>query len=160
MIFVFLALLVLPPEVKQTVDAVLGSWNGQMTAVVPGAGSETFPWKMDCNRAALGSGAVCTSEGTASIGPMAQSCLLAYSPEEKAVHYMCVTSMGEIHDHKGQWKTNSIEFAPLEGFLSGGRMVENVTMSFPDRTTIKTRSVVTLPDSSVMTFDFTGIRKR
>ncbi len=115
---------------------------------------------MDCRSAALGSGAVCTSEGTASIGAMSQTCLLAYSPEERTVHYMCVTSMGEVHDHKGQWKTNSIEFVPLEGFLSGGRMVENVTMSFPDRATIKTRSVVTLPDSSVMTFDFTGARRQ
>lgn len=146
--------------VLQTVAAVLGSWTGQMTALVPGAGSETFPWKMECHSAALGSGAACTSEGTASIGPMAQSCLLAYSPEEKVVHYMCVTSMGEIHDHKGQWKGGAIEFAPLEGFLSGGRMVENVTISFLDPATIKTRSAVTLPDSSVMTFDFTGTRKR
>jgi hypothetical protein len=158
--FVFLALLLVSPEIKQTVDAVLGSWNGQMTAVVPGGGSETFPWKMDCQRAALGAGAVCTSDGTASIGAMAQTCLLAYSREEKSVHYMCVTSMGEVHDHKGQWKADSIEFAPLEGFLSGGRMVENVTMSFPNRSMMKTRSVVTLPDSSVMTFDFTGTRKQ
>jgi hypothetical protein len=29
-------------------------------------------------------------EGTASIGPMSQSCLLAYDPEGKAVHYMCI----------------------------------------------------------------------
>jgi hypothetical protein len=90
---------------------------------------------------------------------MAQSCLIAYSPEERMVHYMCVTSMGEIHDHKGQWNKGSIEFDPLEGFLSGKRMVEDVTMSFPNPQTIKTRSVVTLPDSLPMTFNFTGVRK-
>jgi hypothetical protein len=104
MILALLTLLFVSPEVKQTVDAFLGEWSGQMTAVVPGSGSETFPWMMECRSAALGSGAVCTSEGRASIGQMAQSCIIAYSPEEKMVHYMCVTSMGEIHDHKGQWK--------------------------------------------------------
>jgi hypothetical protein len=52
-----------------------------------------------------------------------------------------------------------IEFAPLDGFLSGKRMVEDVTMSFPSPRTIKTRSVVTIPDSPPMTFDFTGVRK-
>src|SRR5437773_2128252 len=92
-----------PPEVTRTVEAIQGTWAGSMIASVPGYPSETFEWTMDCRFVALGAGASCTNKGKASIGNMAESCLLAFDPEGKAVHYMCVTSMGEVHDHKGQW---------------------------------------------------------
>src|SRR5215469_4605949 len=103
-----------PPEVKKTADSIVGKWSGQMTAKVGAAAPETFNWTMDCKPVAFGAGASCNNEGQASIGPLSESCLLAYDPEGKAVHYMCVTSMGEVHDHKGQWKNDrTIEFEPL-----------------------------------------------
>src|SRR5262245_21105227 len=93
-----------PSEVRRTVDAVVGRWLGSMTATVPGTPPQSFPWSMDCRPAALHSAAICTMEGQAPIGELAQACLVAWDPESGTVHYMCATSMGEVHDHKGRWE--------------------------------------------------------
>ena len=104
-----------PAEVRKTVQAFVGAWEGQMTARVPGEDSETFVWSVDCKPVALGAGAACTNGGKASIGLISETCLAAYDPVGRAVHYMCVTSMGEVHDHKGQWKDDkTVEFEPLQ----------------------------------------------
>lgn len=150
-----------PPEVKKTVDAITGSWSGQMTAHVPGAPVESFTWKMNCKGIALGSGALCTNTGKASIGLMAESCLLAYDPEGKAVHYMCVTSMGEVHDHKGKWTDGqTIEFEPLRAGMMGQLVTETNRWYFPDANTIDKTSAVTLADGSSLNFEFKGKRNR
>jgi hypothetical protein len=148
------------PEVKETVDAVTGDWVGHMIASFPGVKPETFPWEMNCKSVALGSGASCTLEGKPSIGPIAESCLLAYDPERKAVHYMCVTSTGEVHDHQGQWVNDkTIEFAPYKALMMGQPIVETARLSFPDAKTLKTESIVTMETGGAMTFVFTGERK-
>lgn len=72
-----------PPEVRRTVNSIVGSWSGQMTAHVPGTPVESFTWTMNCKGIALGSGALCTNTGKASIGLMAESCLLAYGSGSK-----------------------------------------------------------------------------
>ena len=150
-----------PPEVKRTVDAITGRWTGQMTARVPGAPAESFNWTMDCRTIAQGAGASCTNTGKASIGVMAESCLLAYDPEGKAVHYMCVTSMGEVHDHKGAWKdANTIEFEPLRAGMMGQLVTETNRWYFPDANTIDKTSEVTLADGSSMNFEFKAKRNR
>jgi hypothetical protein len=148
-----------PPEVKRTTDAIVGKWSGQMTAKVAGV-VETFDWSMDCKPAAFGAGAACTNSGKASIGEMAESCLLAYDPDGKAVHYMCVTSMGEVHDHKGQWKDDkTIEFDPLLGGMIGKRITETNRWFFPTPATITKTSLVTMPDGTTMSFEFNGKRQ-
>jgi hypothetical protein len=149
-----------PPEVKRTVDAITGTWSGKMTAKVPGFASEAFEWAMDCKPVALGAGASCTNTGKASIGSMAESCLLAYDPQGKSVHYMCVTSMGEVHDHRGQWKDDkTIEFEPLRAGMMGKLVTETNRWYFPDANTIDKTSIVTLSDGSSMNFEFNGKRR-
>jgi hypothetical protein len=92
---------------------------------------------------------------------MAESCLLAYDPEGKAVHYMCVTSMGEVHDHKGAWKdANTIEFEPLRAGMMGQLVTETNRWYFPDANTIDKTSEVTLADGSSMNFEFKAKRNR
>jgi hypothetical protein len=150
-----------PPEVKRTVDAITGRWTGQMTARVPGAPAESFNWAMDCRTVAQGAGASCTNTGKASIGAMAESCLLAYDPEGKTVHYMCVTSMGEVHDHKGKWTdARTIEFEPLRAGMMGLLVTETNRWYFPDANTIDKTSEVTLAGGSSMNFEFKGKRNR
>ena len=130
-----------------------------MTASVPGFPAETFDWKMDCKPVALAAGASCTNTGKASIGLMEESCLLAFDPEGKAVHYMCVTSMGEVHDHKGHWKdSQTIAFEPLRAGMMGQAITETLWWHFPDARTIVKASEVQLADGSVMRFDFKGER--
>jgi hypothetical protein len=128
-----------PPEVAKTVAAVRGTWTGTMTAEVPGAPPEAFPWTMRCAPEALGAGVACTMKGIASIGRLAQACLVAFDPVGRLVHYMCVTSMGEVHDHKGQWVDSSrVEFEPLQS----GPMVETLLWRFPEASTIEMSSTV------------------
>jgi hypothetical protein len=147
-------------EITQTVQAIQGTWLGKMTANVPGFPSETFGWTMNCSVIAQGAGALCTNTGKASIGSMAESCLLAFDPEGKAVHYMCVTSMGEVHDHKGHWKDNqTIEFEPLRAGMMGQTITETLWWHFPDARTIEKVSEVRLADGSSMRFEFNGERQ-
>ena len=149
-----------PPEVSKTVDAINGTWSGSMVAHVPGFPAETFNWTMECRVVAQGAGVLCTNSGKASIGVMAESCLLAYDPEGKAVHYMCVTSMGEVHDHKGTWKDGkTIEFEPLRAGMMGQQITETLTWHFPDVNTIDKKSEVKLADGSSMSFEFNGKRR-
>jgi uncharacterized protein DUF1579 len=148
-----------PPEVKQTVDALAGTWVGQMTATVPGYPPATFAWTMECKTVALGAGVACTNGGTASIGQMSESCLFAFDPDGKAVHYMCVTSMGEVHDHKGHWKEGRvIEFEPLRAGMMGGQVTETLKWQFKDVNNLDKFSTVTMPDGSAMVFEFKGKR--
>jgi hypothetical protein len=149
------------PEVVNTVDAIKGGWTGVMIATVPGYPSETFDWRMDCKVVARGAGAACTNTGKASIGEMAESCLLAYDPEGRAVHYMCVTSMGEVHDHKGKWiDGKTIEFEPLRAGLMGRLVTETNRWYFPEAGTIDKTSEVKSADGSTMKFEFKGTRQK
>ena len=130
-----------------------------MTARIPGMAPETFNWTMDCRSVALGAGASCANEGKASIGLLAESCLFAYDLDRKAVHYMCVSSMGEVHDHKGRWKDDkTLEFEPLRAGMMGQQITETLKWSFPDSHTLSKTSTVTMPDGSSMVFEFTGRR--
>lgn len=148
-------------EVGRIVEAMSGTWIGKMTANVPGFPAETFDWKMKCQGVAQGAGLSCTNTGKASIGSMSESCLLAFDPEGKAIHYMCVTSMGEVHDHKGKWiDDRTIEFEPLRAGFNGVMITEVLKWHFANVDTIDKSSEVKLPDGSVMKFEFNGKRAR
>jgi hypothetical protein len=148
-----------PPEVAKTAKALLGRWVGEATATTPFDKPETFKWTIECKLIAMGAGAECTSGGKASIGKMAQTCLLAFDPDGKSVHYMCVSSMGEVHDHRGQWKSDSIEYEPFQGGMSGQHITEFVKTSFPSSSTIVHTSKVVMGDGSSMSFEFHGRRE-
>ena len=150
-----------PPEVKQAVDALTGTWAGQMTARVPGYPAATFDWLMECKTIALGAGVVCTNGGTASIGQLSETCLFGFDPEGKAIHYMCITSMGEVHDHKGHWREGGvIEFEPLRAGMMGKQVTETLRWQFTDINNIDKISTVTMPDGSAMMFEFIGKRNK
>ena len=156
---------VAPPKPKPNFDVIRvvnmmqGAWTGKMTAKVPGFPDETFDWKMNCQVVAQGAGLSCTNSGKASIGSMAESCLLAFDPEGKAVHYMCVTSMGEVHDHKGKWSDlATIDFEPLRAGFNGQPITETLKWHFSDDNTLDKTSEVRLADGSMMRFEFNGKR--
>lgn len=146
-------------EVRRTVAALAGSWTGKMTATMPDEPPETFSWTMDCKEIALGQGVSCTMGGTASIGPLAQTCLVAFDPVGKSVHYMCVTSMGEVHDHDGHWVDDrTLEFIPLAGTFMDEPTIETIRWRFTDPRTIEMRTILTLSDGNFLRFDFQGRR--
>lgn len=148
------------PEVNKTVEAMNGTWLGRMTAHVPRVPAETFDWSMNCQVVAQGAGLSCSNKGKASIGALSESCLLAFDPEGQAVHYMCVTSMGEVHDHKGKWSDDkTIDFEPLRASFMGQPITETLKWHFPDTGTIDKTSEIKLADGSTMKFEFRGKRQ-
>ena len=82
-----------PPQVKQTVESRHWILGGLYDHVLARDKTGAIPLGMTCRVVALGSGAACSMKGTASIGPIEEACVLAYDPEGKAVHFMCVTSI-------------------------------------------------------------------
>ena len=149
-----------PSEIKRTVEAISGIWKGHMTANMPDAPPGSIDWTMDCRPVALNAGALCTNSGKAPFGELAESCLLAFDPEGKAVHYMCVTSMGEVHDHKGRWTDpKTIDFEPLKAGMMGQQVTETLKWHFDDDQTLDKTSEVRLSDGRMMRFHFTGKRE-
>jgi hypothetical protein len=149
------------PDAERTVHTTLGRWTGTMVATVPGDKPGRFAWTIDCHVVAGGRGAACEQSGTASIGKIEESCLVAFDPETKAVHKMCVSSAGEVHDHRGAWRDpTTLAFEPLHTTMRGATVTETVTMRFPDATTLVNESVFALPGGATMTFAFTGKKQR
>jgi hypothetical protein len=149
-----------PSEIKRTVEAISGIWKGQMTANMPDAPPGSIDWTMDCKPIALNAGALCTNSGKAPFGELAESCLFAFDPEGKAVHYMCVTSMGEVHDHKGRWTDpKTIDFEPLQAGMMGQQVTETLKWHFDDDRTLNKTSEVRLSDGKLMRFHFIGKRE-
>jgi hypothetical protein len=149
-----------PPEVKKTTDAFVGSWATEATMEMGGKTEKVSKLKMDCQKIALGGGAYCSMAAKSSMGPMEQSCMAAYDPEGKAMHFMCVTSMGEVHDHKCNWTDDkTLTCEPYKGTMGGKPMTEDVTFSWTDAKTMSSTSVTTMGDGTKMTFVATGKRK-
>ncbi len=151
-----------PPEIKKTTDAFAGKWSMDAELTMPGATEPTkFKVTMDCKSIALGNGAHCAMDGKVpKMGPMGQSCLVGFDPVGGAVHLMCITSMGEVHDHKGAWKDDkTLEFEPYKFTMDGKAATEMVLFSWVEPKLLTFTSIVTLADGSRMTFAGRGKRK-
>jgi hypothetical protein len=93
----------LPPEVKRTVDALVGHWSFKGSDVEPGVKEPlNVSMEIDCRLAVLGTAVACTLRGTvANSGPIEAATIVGYDPDEQIVHWMEISSTGEYHDHKG-----------------------------------------------------------
>jgi len=145
------------PEEKELLASMSGEWLGVMRAEVP-PNVEEFTWRVSCAPIAKGSGVLCNSGGTASIGAIAQSCLLAPVPEDKEVHLMCVSSMGEVHDHRGRYDDGVIRFEPLHARMEGKIVEEIVEYRIGPNGIMQTLSVVRSEGSPEMRFTLHATR--
>ena len=146
-----------PPEVKKTTEAFLGAWAGDATLEMGGK-TEKFKVKADCKKIALGNGSHCEMSGKSSMGPMEQSCMTGYDPETKSVHFMCITSMGEVHDHKCAWSDDkTVTCEQYKGTMGGKAMTEDLTFAWADPKTMTSSSVVTSDDGKM---SFSGTMKK
>ena len=121
-----------PPEVKKTVEAFTGNWTLTGTDLEPGAQAPA-PVKatLECKPAALGLAVNCRITAEVSGSRVEAAAIIGYSPDEHAVRWMEISSSGEYHDHRGVWKGNEIEFEPLTYTVSGAKMTEVFSPSFP-----------------------------
>jgi hypothetical protein len=138
----------MPVEVKKTVDSLAGHWIFDGSDTEPGAKqSAKVTMVIDCKPAALGAAVACTLVGQiAGIGPVEAASVVGYSPDERLVHWMEISSTREYHDHKGPWKENAVEFEPLPYTISGRKNIENFRISFPSPGILVLRAVTQTPD--------------
>jgi hypothetical protein len=122
-----------PPEVKRTVDALVGHWSFKGSDAEPGAKEPlSVSMEIDCRLAVLGAAVTCTLRGNvANSGPIEAATIVGYDPDEQIVHWMEISSTGEYHDHKGKWKGDMIVFEPLVYMSAGKKCTERFTLSLP-----------------------------
>jgi hypothetical protein len=131
------------PEVRKTVDALVGHWSLDGTSTGPG-GKEPLKVtaEIDCKVAALGAAIACALRGDVSgSGPIGAATIVGYDPEERIVHWMEISSTGEYHDHRGKWNGRTIVFEPLVYICSGKKCTERFRLSFPSTNTFILNSV-------------------
>jgi len=103
----------LPPDVRKTVDTFAGHWVLTGTSSEPG-GKAPVPVKavMDCKLAALGAAVNCLIRADVSGNHVEAATVIGYSPDERVVRWMEISSTGEYHDHRGIWQGTGIGFEP------------------------------------------------
>lgn len=133
-----------PPEVKRTVESFLGNWTQTGTDTEPNSKTPShFTGTLDCESAALGVAVNCRLVNDGSDGVRVEmACVIGYSPEERLVRLMEISSSGSYHDHKGTWMGDKIQFEPLTYSLAGKKVTEYFTISFPSPDKMVVRSVV------------------
>ncbi len=129
---------VMPPETARTVHAFAGHWSFTGIDLEPGAkDAAKITMTVDCVTAALGAAVACTFAGQSTdAGRIEASAVIGYSPDERVVRWMEISSTGEYHEHKGTWKGDTIEFEPLPYTFLGDKFVERLTVSFPSPDTL------------------------
>ena len=151
----------LPPEVERTTSAFVGNWTAEATVKVGDAAPETFPLTLKCRAIADSRGAACDMSGTSSMGPFAATCMMAFDPVgTTGVHFMCVTTDGEVHDHRGRWTdATHVAFDRLSWSGGpGGNGYEDLACSWPTAKTMVWTSVTQASDGTKVKFDVNAKR--
>jgi hypothetical protein len=119
-------------EIKRTVDTLVGHWALTGTDMEPGA-KVSVPAKltMDCAPTALRKAVSCHVWVELGRDQIEAAFMIGYNPDEQVVRWMEIASSGEYHDHKGRWIGDEIQFEPLPYTISGVKMTEYFTASFP-----------------------------
>jgi len=140
---------VMSPAVKKTVDAFVGRWSFVGIDAEPGAKAAKLTMAIDCEIAALGAAVACTFAGqSVAVGRIEATAVIGYSPDEKVVRWMEISSTGEYHDHRGTWKGDAIEFEALPYTISGQRAVEELSIRFPSPGRLVLKSVTKTTEGS------------
>jgi len=149
------------PEVKMTVDAFVGSTPFDCQFTAPGMDKPAkFKMSFDCKKTALGRAVQCAASAPkTAMGPWQGHFMVAYDEGGKAVHFMAVTSEGEVHDHGCQWKDKTMTCDPLKYAVpDGGMASEDLNMAWEGKKVTFT-STASMPDGSKVLFTGSGMRK-
>jgi hypothetical protein len=152
-----------PPEVAKTVDAFVGKWAFEAAFTEGAGGAPTkAKMKMDCKKIALGQAADCSyATKLPDGGPLEGEAMVAYDRERKEVHFMAMTSQGEVHDHRCRWKDDqTLDCEPLAASAGGQPLKEALSFGWTaGGKTMTFKSVSTTKDGKALTFEGTGKRK-
>jgi hypothetical protein len=155
-----------PPEVAKTVDAFVGKWAFDATFTEGAGGTPAkAKMKMECKKIALGQAADCSYATKLPDGsPLEGEAMVAYDRERKEVHFMAMTSQGEVHDHRCRWKElgggDALSCEPLSASVAGQPLKEALDFGWTaGGKTMTFKSVSTMKDGKILTFEGTGKRK-
>ncbi len=149
------------PEVKQTVDAFVGTWTFEGTVTGMGPAPIKVKETVVCKKAAGGRVAACSGKGPLpGGGTYEDSALVTWSDGDKAVRFVGMSSMGEVHDHKCTWKDDkNLTCDPLSTTEMGNPVTVDLHMTWNDPKTISMSEMATAKDGSKSGFEGTGKRK-
>jgi hypothetical protein len=149
------------PEVKKTVDAFVGTTPFACELTAPDMEKPAkFKMSFDCKKTALGRAVQCAANAPKTpMGPWQGHFMVAYDEGAKAVHFMSVTSEGEVHDHVCQWKDDkTMTCDPLKYVVpGGGAATEDLDMGW-DGKKVTFSSTTAMPDGSKLLFSGKGMR--
>jgi hypothetical protein len=149
-----------PPEVKKTVDAFAGKWA--FDGVLAFEGKEVKgKLTIDCKKIALGKAVACSMKGKFPGFPDEDSgVLVGYDIGGKAVHFMAMTTGGEVHDHRCQWKdASTLDCGSLAyTAVDGSPATEELAFTWPDAKSSSFKAIITVGAARV-TFEGKGKRK-
>jgi hypothetical protein len=122
-----------PLEATKVVEAFLGSWDLTGSATDPlSKGRSHLTVTMHCESAALGMAVSCRMASDETGGSHAEmASIIGYSPDDRLVHLMEVSSSGTYHEHKGRWNGNVIQFERMSKSVAGKQIVEDFSIGFP-----------------------------
>jgi len=111
----------------------------------PGAAPAALTATIDCRPAALGAAVSCQIAADVSGDRIEAATIIGYSPDERLVRWMEISSTGEYHDHHGRWKGDRIEFEPLTYSAGGEKATELLTVAFPSPGNLSLKATTKLP---------------
>ena len=159
-----------PPETAETVSMFKGNWNFDATLSATGVPGMEKPFKgkmsMTCKAIVGGNAAACDAKMLKTpMGPWEGHFVIAWDPFSKAVHFMAVTNMFEVHDHVcGQWDhgmagKSGLMCTPLKGGSgpTGDEITEDVMFSFhKDGKELNFTSTSKMKGGATFTFEGAG----
>lgn len=129
----------LPPETAKTVNSFRGHWTLRGTDIAPGSKQRiALTATMNCESVAHGNAVRCRLNGDDHSELVS---LIGYSPDERIVRLMEISSAGANHVHTGPWDGNVIRFEKLTYWEAGQKRVETFSIGFPSPGKMTVRSV-------------------
>ena len=143
------------PEVARTSEAFNGRFTVDGTLAMGTAPASKVKVTVACRKVARGRASSCTLAAKTPMGPMEGAMLVGYNALDKAVHFMSMTSDGEVHDHVCRWQGNALGCDRLKGNMGALAVTEDLSFRF-EGSTMSFQSLTILPDGTRMAFAGTG----
>lgn len=130
-----------PPEAVQRLGRLAGRFEGTATYTAGGKTIE-FTLRQESRLSAGGWGLeTIESADSPDLGHYASVNIFGFDPGRGQMHLYSVTSLGECHDHIGNWLSDSQAYFREEGYLDGKPMIEEIPLTIVSANEYRFRSV-------------------
>lgn len=132
----------------------VGHWKGRGQLNESGQPPTPLRLRLSCHKASSGWAVRCDMVAKNGKLKMTESDLMGVDPVTGTGHWYAVTNQGETHDHITEWRDARTMQAHHSWTQDGKMMMENISVSFSTRKSMKFRSVVTAGGKT--TSEFSG----